>query len=81
MKLHEGARRARRGAVLRDGELSCLLSQSHPGATGLNAPDFLLYYGLGIDFLDRCPAAGFAMALLRDPDNPSLATCIGRRTA
>jgi SAM-dependent methyltransferase len=70
--------RSRRRAELRGGMIVHRLPPSHHGAESSARNDFLVFEEFGQDFVQRCEAAGFAVKVLKDARNPSVATLVAR---
>jgi SAM-dependent methyltransferase len=71
-------RQTRRRASIEDGRVVHHLPPSHHGSGTVNAPDYLVFYEFGSDFVPRCSAAGFSTRIVEpDSDNLMLRSLIG----
>jgi Methyltransferase domain len=68
-----------RRAELRDGKVIHLLPPSYHGGPATVGGDLLVFNEFGDDFVARCAGAGFLMATVKDPNNPTLVTLIATK--
>ncbi|MFO7652923.1 MAG: class I SAM-dependent methyltransferase [Candidatus Krumholzibacteriia bacterium] len=73
--------RTRQRTHLVDGAWRHALAPSYHGRPEQRPDDLLVVYEFGADFVRRCQEAGFAVEVLRDPENLALSTFLTRRSS